>query len=210
MNPALRRPGAAGRTAAAVTGLTLACLLAGCSHPVTDRVVLLPQADGRPSAVEVRQGAQLQRLDRPYQAVEARADALPAPVQLAASAVQQRYAGLIALQPMRPRLFVVQFQPNSNLLTDASQPALAEVLAALGQTPAPELVVIGHTDRVGSLEANDRLSLVRAETVRDLLVAAGVPPTAVSVVGRGEREPAVPTDDEVAEARNRRVEIKLR
>jgi outer membrane protein OmpA-like peptidoglycan-associated protein len=131
-------------------------------------------------------------------------------VQLSSSAVQQRYAGLIALQPMRPRLFVVQFKPNSNQLTEESQPVLAEALAALAQTPAPELVVIGHTDRVGAVEANDRLSLVRAETVRDLLVNAGVTRGAVSVVGRGEREPAVPTDDEVAEARNRRVEIKLR
>lgn len=209
MSAALRLWPRAGR--AAVAGLVgLAALLAGCSHPVTDRVVLLPQADGRPSAVEVRQGQQVQRLDRAYQALEARADALPAPVQLAASAVQQRYGSLIALQPMRPRVFVVQFKPNSNQLTDESQPLLAEALAALAQTPAPELVVIGHTDRVGSVEANDRLSVVRAETVRELLVAAGVPRSAVSVVGRGEREPAVPTDDEVAEARNRRVEIKLR
>lgn len=209
MSAALRVWPRAGR--AAVAGLAgLAALLAGCSHPVTDRVVLLPQADGRPSAVEVRQGQQVQRLDRPYQAVEARADALPAPVQLAASAVQQRYGSLIALQPMRPRLFVVQFKPNSNQLTDESQPVLAEAMAALAQAPAPELVVIGHTDRVGSVEANDRLSVVRAETVRELLVAAGVPRSAVSVAGRGEREPAVPTDDEVAEARNRRVEIKLR
>lgn len=209
MSAALRLWPRVGRTA--VAGLVgLAALLAGCSHPVTDRVVLLPQADGRPSAVEVRQGQQVQRLDRPYQALEARADALPAPVQLAASAVQQRYGSLIALQPMRPRMFVVQFKPNSNQLTDDSQPVLAEALAALAQAPAPELVVIGHTDRVGSVEANDRLSVVRAETVRELLVAAGVPRSAVSVAGRGEREPAVPTDDEVAEARNRRVEIKLR
>ena len=46
--------------------------------------------------------------------------------------------------------------------------------------------------------------------MRDLLVAAGVPAESVSVAGRGEREPVVATADEVAEARNRRVEIKLR
>lgn len=198
------------RCSAAALLAALLAVLTGCSHPVTDRVVLLPQPDGRPSAVEVRQGQQVQRLERAYQAIEARADALPAPVQLAASAVQQRYASLLALQPMRPKVFVVQFKPNSNQLTDDSQPMLAEAIAALAQAQAPELVVIGHTDRVGSVEANDRLSVVRAETVRELLVAAGVPRQAITVAGRGEREPAVPTDDEVAEARNRRVEIKLR
>jgi len=87
---------------------------------------------------------------------------------------------------------------------------VAEMRSALAALPAAEVVVTGHTDRVGSVEANDRLSLARAEAVRDLLVAAGVARSAVTAVGRGEREPAVPTADEVAEARNRRVEIKIR
>jgi outer membrane protein OmpA-like peptidoglycan-associated protein len=52
--------------------------------------------------------------------------------------------------------------------------------------------------------------VVRAESVREILVAAGVNRSVISVAGRGEREPAVPTADEVAEARNRRVEIKIR
>jgi OOP family OmpA-OmpF porin len=80
----------------------------------------------------------------------------------------------------------------------------------LATLPAGEAVVVGHTDRVGALEANDRLSLQRAALVRDMLVSAGIAPEAITVVGRGERAPAFMSADEVAEARNRRVEIKLR
>ena len=87
---------------------------------------------------------------------------------------------------------------------------LAQVRQALAGMPAPEVVVTGHTDRVGPLEANDRLSLARANVVRDILVAAGMDRSLISVAGRGEREPLVATADEVAEAANRRVEIKLR
>jgi len=70
--------------------------------------------------------------------------------------------------------------------------------------------VIGHTDRVGAVEFNDALSRKRAETVASRLVAAGVPAERIAVAGRGEREPLIPTNDEVAEPRNRRVEIKVR
>ena len=76
--------------------------------------------------------------------------------------------------------------------------------------PAPEVVLIGHSDRVGKLEDNDRLSLRRAEAMRKALIEVGVAGTAIDVAGRGEREPLVATADDVAEARNRRVEISIR
>jgi len=127
-----------------------------------------------------------------------------------AEAVQQTYGPLLAMQPQRPRSFIVNFRTNADGLTPETAPVLAEVRAALAAQAAGELIVIGHTDRVGGPEANDRLSLARAQTVRELLAAMGVARELISVAGRGEREPLVPTADEVAEARNRRVEIKLR
>ncbi|HQX60985.1 MAG TPA: OmpA family protein, partial [Burkholderiaceae bacterium] len=75
---------------------------------------------------------------------------------------------------------------------------------------APEVTVIGHTDRVGSVADNDQLSVQRAETVRDKLVQAGIAASMITIAGRGEREPAVPTADGVASAENRRVEINIR
>jgi outer membrane protein OmpA-like peptidoglycan-associated protein len=70
--------------------------------------------------------------------------------------------------------------------------------------------VIGHTDRVGSVEHNDALSKKRAELVSGALTSAGIPAAQIEVAGRGEREPVVATADEVAEPRNRRVEISIR
>jgi len=71
-------------------------------------------------------------------------------------------------------------------------------------------MVIGHTDRVGMPQSNDELSRRRAEGIRQLLIESGVPPEKLEVVARGERDPLVPTEDEVDEPRNRRVEINLR
>jgi outer membrane protein OmpA-like peptidoglycan-associated protein len=87
---------------------------------------------------------------------------------------------------------------------------LDELKAFLATHPAPQITVIGHTDRMGTVEYNDALSRQRAETVRELLVEVGIQASSMDVAGRGEREPLVPTADEVPEERNRRVEINVR
>ena len=87
---------------------------------------------------------------------------------------------------------------------------LPAILSQARALPGGELVVVGHTDRTGSPQANDVLSLQRAQAVRNLLIAQGFQPELVEAVGRGEREPAVPTEANVDEPRNRRAEIIVR
>jgi outer membrane protein OmpA-like peptidoglycan-associated protein len=84
------------------------------------------------------------------------------------------------------------------------------MLEELKRRTAPDILVIGHTDRVGQLEENDMLSRLRAERVKADLVAQGIPEDRIRASGRGEREPVVPTEDNVDEPRNRRVEINVR
>ena len=98
---------------------------------------------------------------------------------------------------------------TGNQLTEASRGDFERMRKEIAERPASEGLVIGHTDRVGELEANDALSRKRAETVKTLLRAASVN-NEIEVSGRGEREPIVRTEDEVAEAANRRVEINVR
>jgi len=191
-------------------GLPAALLLAACA-PLTERVILLP-ASGEGAltgAVSVKTAKGEIVLAEPY----AQADVIsgvPYRLQSSAQAVQQAYGELLAMAPPRPRRFVLNFELGGDRLTRDSEPILEQLRAALAATPAADLVIVGHTDRVGSVDSNDRLSLQRAQAVRERLIAAGTAPERISVAGRGEREPLVPTDDEVAEPRNRRVEIKLR
>lgn len=190
--------------------LAVLVVLAGCAQ-LTDRVILLPGPDGQAGAVDIQSiasGAKV-RLDQSYAQADIRGGGIETGVTTR-QAVDRIYGELSQVQPARPRSFVVRFQANSDQLTTESEPILAEALALLPRLPAVELIVTGHTDRVGTLEANDRLSIVRAQAVGELLVRAGVARELISVAGRGEREPLVPTADEVAEAGNRRVEIKLR
>jgi outer membrane protein OmpA-like peptidoglycan-associated protein len=84
------------------------------------------------------------------------------------------------------------------------------VFADLKQRKVADVVVVGHTDAVGSDAFNDDLARKRAESIRAALLARGLAATDVVAIGRGKRELLVPTADGVAEPRNRRVEIVVR
>lgn len=182
-------------------------LLAGCASQ-SERVVLLPSADGRASAVLVKSAQGERTLDKPY-AASMREGGSDKPYQSSPEEVQQRFGPALAAQPPRARSFIVYFREGSDILVPESVARLQEVLAETKARSAPEVVVIGHTDRVGAVAANDALSLKRAAKVRDALIGIGLTAKSVSTAGRGEREPLVATEDEVAEAKNRRVEISI-
>jgi OOP family OmpA-OmpF porin len=69
------------------------------------------------------------------------------------------------------------------------------------------ITAVGHTDRSGPESYNVALSLRRATVVRDELVRDGVPADVISIVGKGETQPLLPTPDGEREPQNRRVEI---
>lgn len=183
-------------------------LLSGCATP--DRIVLLPGPDGKTGAVVVRSAAGEKTLDSAYAGLEVSSSGLVASKEDAAS-VQKRYGATLGAQPPRPVSYTVNFATGSSTqLTPESAPVIEQLKATVAARPAPEVTVIGHTDRVGNAEANDRLSAQRAETVMKILLNAGIKAANIDVAGRGEREPLVATADEVAEVRNRRVEISVR
>ncbi len=71
------------------------------------------------------------------------------------------------------------------------------------------LLTIGHTDSIGTDAYNDRLSLARAQAVRDYLVSVGIAAQRIKIEGRGEREPVADNKTAEGRAKNRRVEIKV-
>ena len=179
--------------------------LVGCA---SERVVLLPSSDGRPSEVVVTWNGVEQRLDRPYAATVRRPFVLSR-AESSAGDVGDSYGAALAALPQRPVIFLVYFLEGSDTLTAESLASFERVKAQIASRAAPDVQIIGHADRVGSLADNDVLSRKRAEAVREALVAAGVKEELIAVAGRGERDPLVPTADDVPEPRNRRVEISV-
>lgn len=183
----------------------------GLTAEPTSTVVLLPDANGQVGKVEMQTAGAKQALDQAYASANiTHRGQFVAGVQDAAT-VQQRYASTLAARPAAPESFTLIFESGSAVeLAPDFTVVLERLLAAVARFPAPEVTVIGHTDRVGSVDDNDRLSIRRAETVRDKLVQSGLVASMISIAGRGEREPALATADGVAQAENRRVEISVR
>jgi outer membrane protein OmpA-like peptidoglycan-associated protein len=185
----------------------LVALLTGCA--ANERIILLPEKDGRPTSVVVRQGGRETVLDRPYAAAElSRAD--PWRYSATPEEVQSTFGAAIAAQPTRATHFTLYFIEGSDDLTEDSKLILESMFADLAKRAIPDVLVVGHTDAVGSDQYNDALATKRAQAVRAALIARGIPAEDVAAFGRGKRELLVPTPDGFAEPRNRRVEIVVR
>lgn len=124
--------------------------------------------------------------------------------------LRQTFAAASEALPERAETYKLYFDLASDTLTPESSQMLETVLTEVARRAAAEVIVVGHSDTVGTLETNEALSLRRAERVRGMIIARGVDPNIVVAVGRGKSELEVKTGDDVDEVRNRRVEITVR
>jgi outer membrane protein OmpA-like peptidoglycan-associated protein len=191
----------------------LMLLLMACGRTRT-LVVLLPGEPEAPGAVAVGEGSQAALLDTPLSAARVDTRGRARQAVLTREEAERTFARALAAQPPGSSSFVLNFKAGSTELDPDSQATLDALLAEVARRQAAEVQVTGHTDRVGTAADNDRLSMERAQVVRDLLanmlLQRGLPASFVRAVGRGEREPLVPTEDEQPEPRNRRVEVLVR
>jgi outer membrane protein OmpA-like peptidoglycan-associated protein len=184
-------------------------LAAGCAQQ--ELFVVLPNADGRPGAgaISVSDGNTTATLDRPYAAAESR-QGTNAPVEVGSGNAFAIFNQAIGARPVLPHHFRLYFQLGSDALTPESAAAYSGVFDDVRARKAYEIEVIGHTDTLGDSAYNQQLSLSRAAAIRDRLVADGIDGNAISIAGRGKLDLLVPTADQVAEPRNRGVEILVR
>ena len=192
-----------------LAALLLVAVLAGCATKPQGTVVLLPDAQGKDTAVIVKQAEGELLLDKPYAAAQLTSRG-PLKGTTSAEQVQAQFGDALAARPLAPAEFTLYFIEGKDEFTDESRRAIDSVLVEIARRPVPDVLVIGHTDTVGTDAFNDVLSKQRGEVVRKALLARGIQIENVVVVGRGKREPIVPTADNVAEPRNRRVEILVR
>ena len=142
--------------------LAAALLLAGCSTPAT-RVVLLPQPDGRPSAVVVKSNGGEVTLDKPYLRATVRTGHTSAPVldQTDAARVRAENTMLFDFVPPAPQRYAVYFDAgNTSLMPESQREMTTALMVAMARTGS-DIVITGFTDTVGAVVSNDELSLRR-------------------------------------------------
>jgi peptidoglycan-associated lipoprotein len=113
---------------------------------------------------------------------------------------------------MARRKFVNQdiyFDYDSSAITEYAQVVLAEKAEWLRANPSASAQIEGHCDERGTNEYNLALGDRRANTVKNYLVALGIPAARLRTISYGEEQPADPRQTEEAWAKNRRAHFVL-
>lgn len=103
----------------------------------------------------------------------------------------------------------VTFPTGSSDVNSSFLPALRELARSLRAHPNSTILVVGHTDTVGTAAFNKQLSLDRASAVARILVSYGVSSSRIRYAGRGYNEPIASNATASGRAQNRRVEVLI-
>lgn len=103
----------------------------------------------------------------------------------------------------------ILFDFNSAALRSTARENLRNLATSLDKYPGTDVLLVGHTDAVGSDDYNDDLSQRRATAAANFLTSQGVTRARVDATGKGEREPVASNDTDSGRQQNRRVEVAI-
>src|SRR6266513_4744244 len=103
----------------------------------------------------------------------------------------------------------ILFPFNSTEILPAGKENLQQLASSLEKYPNSEVLIVGHTDSVGTDAYTLDLSQRRSQAASAYLQSLGVPVARLHAVGKGEAEPIQPNDTDAGRAQNRRVEVAI-
>ncbi|MBO4416596.1 MAG: OmpA family protein [Bacteroidales bacterium] len=103
----------------------------------------------------------------------------------------------------------ILFAFNKSNLSDAAKKSLKEFADSMADMPDTDITIWGHTDNIGTAEANESVSQKRANAVKDFLVAQGIAADRMIAEGKSYNMPVASNDTDEGRAQNRRVEVYI-
>lgn len=105
-------------------------------------------------------------------------------------------------------IYGIYFDTNKSTIKPESAQAISEIAKLLKSQPGLKVYVVGHTDNVGGVDSNIRLSQSRADAVmKELVGKHGVASSRMRAFGCAQFAPVMSNDTEDGRAKNRRVEL---
>ncbi len=107
------------------------------------------------------------------------------------------------------RLDNIYFETGSAKLSDESEIALEILKQTFDQYPKLKVEISGHTDNVGELPMNMKLSQDRAISVEAILISKGINSDRIAAIGYGPNKPVESNETDAGKTKNRRIEFKI-
>lgn len=191
--------------------LSFSLLVSGCGSK-ENLIILSPASEGSVGALEVETEKGSAILDKEGKVMYiAGLRSFPSePTEISTAESQELFRDVLQVHPLMPQSFLLYFQHSSDALTEKSQKLIPAILEAVKKRQSRDIAIIGHTDRTGGEGYNRILSMERAQVVYDILRGQNIKGEEMTILYHGEANPLVPTANDVAEPRNRRVEVMVR
>jgi outer membrane protein OmpA-like peptidoglycan-associated protein len=103
----------------------------------------------------------------------------------------------------------ILFAFNKSDLSDAAKKSLKEFATKMADMPETDITIWGHTDNIGTAEANASVSQKRANAVKSFLEAQGIAADRMLAEGKSYDMPVASNDTDEGRAQNRRVEVYI-
>jgi len=191
-------------------GFIIALFFAELIPSPQSTVILLPDEDGNVGEVSITNNNDTQTITTAYAAVQAKgSDSKLALKTVDEKDIQERYQSTIAATPHQVTNYILYFESGSSVLTSTSVEKIPSILDDIRSRKVYEAYVVGHTDTVGSNDANHNLGLQRANIVKDIFKQQFSYQGEILVTSQGEGSLLIPTEDNIDEPKNRRVEIEI-
>lgn len=103
----------------------------------------------------------------------------------------------------------VLFDFDKSAVKPEGKAKLDELVGKLKAINLEVIIAIGHTDSIGSDQYNQKLSMRRAQSVKDYMVSKGIQANRIYTEGKGEKQPVAPNTTKEGRQKNRRVEVEV-
>ncbi len=174
-------------------------------------LVVLADNGKTQNAVSIQSGEYEAKLDKVGATVSLQKGEKPSDVRMMSKEeMNRRFGDVVKAEPLKAKKIILYLNEYNTDLNDNSKVDMALVIKTIKDRTPCVVDIIGHTDTTGDSDINIKLSLKRANLVKELIKKEGIDVSSFSVKGYGEEELLIPTKDNMKESKNRNVEVFIK